>query len=557
MPKDFPFTDNIDSIKVGAGPIVSALCYELGIPQTINTLVDWDEKQCKLEPGTPVLALIINILHGRVPLYRIEEFYKEQDTELLFGAGVESKHLNDDALGSVLDKIYAAGAKKVFSAVALAVLTREEIKVNTLHLDTTAKLVYGEYDRKGGTIHITRGYNKERRTDLKQFKVGLGVNKDGFPVLGDVTDGNLDDKTWNKEVLKKLPHIVTNLQEIIYVADSAMVTKQNLEIVKEKNLSFISRLSATFALSARLIDKACAKGQWEDLGVLIPGKNRASYKIQEFKEALYDNTYRFVVVNSSQLDKRKLKSLEKSIKQEKEQLIKEVRQLTSLSFACEPDAKDALNRFLQEKSDGFYPLVGTVESTQEKIKRQSRGRPSKDEQAHYQQVYRICLEIGELDDEALEHAKERLGCFVLISNVCNYSACDILKEYKEQTVVENRFKFIKHPLYVGPMFLQKNERMEALTYIILMALIVYIVLQRRIRQALEQETEPLTVTGKKKTFTPTGNKILELLSPVNILRFKEGGVVIKRHLPKNYNHLSRVIRLIGFDLDVFTRGRAL
>lgn len=70
---------------------------------------------------------------------------------------------------------------------------------------------------------------------------------------------------------------------------------------------------------------------------------------------------------------------------------------------------------------------------------------------------------------------------------------------------------------MSPMYLQKNERMEALSYVILMALIVYIVLQRRVRQSLEKETEPLEITGGKKSFTPTGNKLLELFSPVKIL----------------------------------------
>ncbi|MEW6623472.1 MAG: hypothetical protein AB1420_10160, partial [Bacillota bacterium] len=70
---------------------------------------------------------------------------------------------------------------------------------------------------------------------------------------------------------------------------------------------------------------------------------------------------------------------------------------------------------------------------------------------------------------------------------------------------------------------------------------------------LEQESKPLDIAGGKKTFAPTGNRVLELFSPVKILCFKEGGIIIKRHLPKNYNRLARVLKLIGFDLDVFTR----
>ncbi len=165
------------------------------------------------------------------------------------------------------------------------------------------------------------------------------------------------------------------------------------------------------------------------------------------------------------------------------------------------------------------------------------------------------MELGDLDEDALNRAKERLGCFILISNVTDASARGLLKEYKEQTVVEERFKFIKHPLYVGPMYLKNKDRMETLSYVILMALMIYIVLQRRARKALENETEPLAITGGKTTFSPTGNKILELLRPAKILCVKEDHAVVKRILPENYHYLGRVLNLIGLGLDVYVRRR--
>jgi len=553
MVKDLPW-DQLHCMEAGSAPVVSALCQDLRVPETINANVYWDEKQCQLAPGTLAMALIINILHGRSPLYRVAASFVEQDTQLLFGPGVECSHLNDDALGNVLDKIADAGPKKVFAAVALQVQVREEMPVDTLHLDTTARLVYGTYQGEG-TLHITRGYNREHRHDRKQFKVGLGVNKDGFPCFGEVIGGNLDDKTWNQQVLTQVPELTESLKHIIYVADSAMVTEGNLAIVERRNLRFISRLPATFALTAQLLAQALAQGTWEDAGAFSPGKNPARYKLQELGASLYGRSYRFVVVHSSHLDKRKLKSLDKRIKQEKDQLTQAIKQLTGLRFACEPDAKAALSRFVNEQSGEFYPLSGTVEAVLEREKRSSRGRPARNEALKYQETYRIAMTLGELDEEALDRAKERLGCFILISNVTDLSTRDLLKEYKEQSVVEERFKFIKHPLYVGPMYLKNKDRMEALSYVILMALIIYIVLQRRARKALENEAEPLAITGGKTTFSPTGNKLLELLRPVKILCVKEGNVVVKRFLPENYQRLARVLNLIGLGLDVYTRRR--
>lgn len=69
-----------------------------------------------------------------------------------------------------------------------------------------------------------------------------------------------------------------------------------------------------------------------------------------------------------------------------------------------------------------------------------------------------------------------MSSFVLITNIFDgYDARSILREYKEQTVVENRFRFIENPLYVGPLFVKKNQRLEALSYVVLIALLIYMI----------------------------------------------------------------------------------
>jgi len=545
-----------DIRETGPGPIINHMCRQLEVRQTINDAVHWDRKQCLLDPGTHVEALIINILCQRDPLYRVKNFYLEQDVELLFGKGVKANHFNDDALGSTLDKIYAAGPKKVFSAVALRAQLKEDITYLALHGDTTARLMYGAYEQEEG-LQVTRGYNKEHRKDLKQFKIGLVVTDEGFPVLGEILNGNLDDKTWNKQLLGNLPEYfnLEELRKIIYVADSALVTEDNLLAMGE-SLKFISHLPENFNLASELTRAAFIKDNWLDLGKVSAGRKSASYKIQEFKKQLYGRQYRFLVVHSDHLDKRKLRGLNSRLKKQRTALEKAAVKLMKLSFACEPDAKDALYRFLKDHKNDFYLLSGSVENIQEKVKRKKTGRPGKDEKAEYNDLYKIRLQVGELDEKVFTREKEHLSCFVLISNIFNgYNAAELLKEYKKQSVVENRFKFVKHPLYVGPLWLQKNERLEAMSYVILMALAVYIILQRRVRLALKKEDEPLKLTGDKKSFEPTGNKILELFKPVKIVYIKEGGIV-KRFLPERYLELSRALRMVGFEMEIFTKPRS-
>ncbi len=542
-----------DIKELGPAPIIKELCDQLGIRNTVNRLVRWDAKQWLVDPGTLVIALIIVILSGRKPLYRIHEFFHEQDVELLFGEGIESTDFNDDNIGRTLDRISEAGANRVYSSAAFNALHHEDIEHETLHGDTTSMLVYGEYEEEGN-IDIVKGYNQLNIKDRKQFKIGLAVTKDGFPLLGEVLSGNLDDKTWNKEFLDKIPKHFTleQMKDMVYIADAAFTTEGSLEKIANNEMKFISRLPASYNLTSELVHASFDKNEWEEIGKIKPGKKKAEYKLQEFTNTLYDKDYRFIVVHSSQKDKRKLKGLKTRINKGKKALEKAITKEMKLIFACEEDAKDALNRFKKEKESIFYPLTGTVESKIEKVKRNKMGRPTQGE-IREKQVFCLNIELGAQDEDAVVQEKERLSCFVLITNIPNetYSPKRILTEYKEQNVVENRFTFIKSPYYVGPMYLHNKNRLEALSYVVLMALMVYIVLQRRVRMAMETETKPLEITGNKKTFEPTGNKILELLNPIKIIYMKEDGI-IKRVLPERYNYLRRVIKLIGFDMNIYT-----
>ena len=116
---------DIDVRDVGPAPLLTALGRELGIIQAINETVVWDKKQCFVDPGTHTLAMVIDILLGRNPLYLVGKHYAEMDVELIFGKGYKSSDFSNDALARTLDKIYAAGAKKVFCHAALKALLKE------------------------------------------------------------------------------------------------------------------------------------------------------------------------------------------------------------------------------------------------------------------------------------------------------------------------------------------------------------------------------------------------------------------------------------------------
>ena len=106
----------IEAYQVQHLPIVKAYADKIGLVEAINQLVP---TEMAIDPGTIVLGMIIDTLSGRSPLYRLEEFFTHQDTALLLGKAVPPEVFQDDTVGRVLERLYATGTMKVFTACAV------------------------------------------------------------------------------------------------------------------------------------------------------------------------------------------------------------------------------------------------------------------------------------------------------------------------------------------------------------------------------------------------------------------------------------------------------
>jgi transposase len=536
----------VDIFHCGPAALISALFDELKIGQTIDEMVHWDQAQCHMSPGTRVKALIINIFGRKRPLYRIDETYEQMDIENLFGRGISLDDLTDYNLARALDKMAERGPHEIFSTLCLRAICHEQISLKYLYNDTTSISVHGDYDYFEATdpdFFITFGHSKAKRPDLKQFLYGLSVTEDKVPVTAEVRSGNLNDKAWNFDFIEKLASNLTPelLAEVIYVADSALVTEANLEKLKNHHLKFISRLPGNFALEEELKDKAWAQDDFTVLGLFSERKGAASYRYRELTGIIGEQNYRFLVIHSSKLDGRKARSLEKKLAKTNSSLEKAIKAKVKESYACLPDAEAGLALFTGKHSDEHFLVTGRV-VTEEK---RGPGRPGKN--STLQTLYRLEFEIS-VNEEALERTRERLSCFVLITNLDqSYTAHEVLRQYKAQSKVETSFKFLKDPLFVGPVFLKKPSRVQALAYVLLIALLIFNLLERRVREAMKTEAEPLIIPGKVKTFTPTAKKILESLEMVLTMTTDDPN---RRAFGKRFK-VPRVLELAGFAPDIY------
>lgn len=90
------------------------------------------------------------------------------------------------------------------------------------------------------------------------------------------------------------------------------------------------------------------------------------------------------------------------------------------------------------------------------------------------------------------------------------------------------FRFLKHSLLVGGIYVQSPRRAESLAYIFLLALLVAACIQMKIRHTLNEKKETVELEGKRITDKPTTRAIVDLLNRIQIIQVetKQGFVWI-------------------------------
>ncbi|MGG1557410.1 transposase, partial [Geobacillus thermoleovorans] len=181
---------------------------------------------------------------------------------------------------------------------------------------------------------------------------------------GDVHDGNLPDKTWNPEVLSRVHEQLKQAKmedEWIYVADSAAMTKDTLAQTKAANAFLITRGPS----SLRIVKTALAEADsahitWSDPFTLAE-RNGATYRVWETSSTYEGHPVRLIVVESSALDQRKGKTLEKERTKEAELLREEQAHWERHPFSCREDAEQALASLKASLRPRFHRVEAAVE----------------------------------------------------------------------------------------------------------------------------------------------------------------------------------------------------
>lgn len=554
--------DDVLAYVANYHPLLGHLMHETGLVSIVTQMLDDPHQTPEVDAGTVVAGLIHNILSPEpIRLYRLTEYWRDKALPLFFPwrPDLVPEAINEDRAGRVLDGLHQAGPQKVLSAVMQSVISQYALDVQHIHYDTTSKSFFGVYAEQ--TVEqgpqLVRGHSKDHRPDLLQLLFGVVMSRDGVLVAGEVASGNESDMTangyWITHVRRHLG--LDASQFLLYVADSAAVTEENLRTLRLFHIDLISRLPERFGLAETLTRQALAERAWIEVGTIGEAKHAACYRVWETTATLADAPYRCLVVHSDQLQAQQAQTLERTLKREHERTDKALHALTEQVFDTQREAEVAHARFEQAHPLRYYQIHWTLVPFTTYVLRCRAGQPTPNDAPATVTRFRWQADL-QSNEEAMTAARDRCGLFILITSLLDratYPAKTILAEYSEQHLSERMHSFLKSPLAIGAFCLKKPERLIALGYILLLAALIYTLLERQVRRALEDASvAPIRGLDNRPTRRPTTWAIFTVLNAVLILARRVGDEWHFQPARPLSDNQARLLRLAGFGPTIYT-----
>jgi transposase len=548
--------DKIDIItkKVDVVPMVKYYMDQLAVYSLFAKYVE-KPKLCPVDPAQILSMMVINIVCASQPLYKIEQ-WAEDYMDGLSEYGLNASIYNDDQLAKNLDRVYDADRNSLMVELSSNAIDVYNLETKKLHNDSTSITFMGEYKNEdAGAVKLTHGFNKDHRPDCKQIVFGLNITADGnVPLSFELFDGNRTDDTthipnWNalREFLKK--------EDFIYIADCKLCSEKNLNHIHEHNGKFITILPKNRSeVKAFYETLKAGPVEWEH-AYDAPNSRKKSEIItyKTFEGELSKQGYRIIWVHSSAKEVQDKKRRDNRIEKIEAQLIELSPRLNQYQLKTKEQIEKAIKKIIKGASDLFQ--IQLLEDKQTVQRQIGPGKPGPKTQ--YKKVETISYKLGwALDLETIRALTVRDGIFPLITNT-DIEASEVLKSYKNQPYLEKRMYTTKSILNIAPVFLKKPRRIEAMTFLYFIALMIVSLMERNIRKNMaEEKVEKLPILPNgMNTKKPTWNNINYYFRNVHLYLIEKQGKIIQTNLKGITNMHEFVLRLLGISPSVYTTIR--
>ena len=522
--------------RLGALPVVAQFGRRLRIAEVVDELCPV-RQVAPISHGEVIEALVANRLTAPAPLVQVEAWAAAMAVDEVYG--IEPHLLNDDRLGRALDAI-APHLDEVTGSVGAAAISEFGVDVARLHWDMTSISLYGAYPEPDEEYPAPRwGHPKDRRPDLKQIQAGLAVAADGgIPVFHHAYDGGAGEVaqvTGAMTALKK----IAGPRTFLLVGDSKLISWANAAAMAAGQVAFIAPLAASRVPAGLFAALPAGAGTEVDyVAARDAGKSAAAR-----------GTYR-VAEDDGGMDLRGPRKSDPVVH------LRRILVYSSANAACEAKARalklakaaTELDKLVRTAGTRFHPTEKAVAARVQAIA--AKRRVGRYLRTAITAAGREPVLAWHFDQDAIDAEAAADGWYALLTNLPPGHAdpAEVFHRYKGQHVVERRYGEFKGPLAVAPIFLELNRRITALITVICLALLIFCLVERQVRQALAPHGGMLTgLPGYGPTpARPTGRTIFRVLADLRLIPAHDGNPAT---IPKPAGIQARLLDLLGIDIS--------
>ena len=455
---------------------------------------------------TALILIIARLCKPSSELHIAEHFYRQ--TALADLLGVPADKVDDNRLYRGLDQLLPYKSElEVFLKERLGTLF--DLEYDLLLYDVTSTFFEGN---AAANPLAQRGYSRDQRGDCKQVCIGLVVSRCGMPLGYEVFAGNTADVT-------TVEHIVTTMEQRygrsdrVWVMDRGMVSEDNITFLRDSGRRYIV---GTPKSMLKKFERELLKEDWHTIREGIEVKLCRPPRCDDDESTTADSVEpeTFILCRSRdrlQKDAAILRRFEQRIED----------RLQAMIARCERQKRDPkkvereVGRLLGQNTRAEKLFEVEVETTAE---------------GHARLKWK---KVPAVQDWATTSA----GCYLLRSNVTDWSDEDLWKAYIQLTEAEAAFRIHKTDLSIRPVWHQKEERVLAHILVCFLAYVLWKLLgQLCTRAGLGDEPRRIL------------DELSELRTVDVILPTSQGTEIRKRCITKPDDHQAILLHRLGLQL---------
>jgi transposase len=550
---------SLESLEVGAAPVVRHFLERLQFRSLLERHLPPVTRRPEEVPTSVTLGVLVtNLILGRQPLYALPQWLTQQVPEHLDLQAEQVSLFNDDRIGRSLDRLDKADRASMLTALVTRAVHEFDVQLQQMHNDTTTVTFSGAYrgqepaDQLDRPPHITFGYNKDHRPDLKQLLFSITVSNDGaVPVHCKTYDGNVSDDQIHIETWTFLRDLVGNA-DFLYVADCKLCTRENMCHIATRHGRFLTVMPRTRAetgwFRGYLRDHA---PDWREVR-REPNPRRRSepeivYEGVESSQRSAEG-YRVLWYRSS-LKRDEDCAYRQSCLERARASVQGLQAPGRRPFHSHAQAERAGNEAVEREGASRWLRVRVEVRVEEVFHKIGPGRPGPDTEYRREEKLIYQLEVDE-DGEALAADALFDGLFPMVTNDENLSLEHALEKYKYQPFVEKRHQQLKSVFEVAPVWLKSPHRVSSLLWLYFVVELVQALIEREVRRQMKkQNIERLALYPEgRPSEAPTTELVLRSLESHRRHRLQDtDGQVVRTFYDTLPEAAEEVLDLLGVD----------